>query len=106
MCHFSIFRSEMTSIGRNDVHWAPYYTKSFYVQILDVYYRQITLYSDTFDELRDDAIECNNYKDRASTLIDIWTDSMISQSQILKQHAEENLAISEATYKAYVFFLL
>ena len=38
------YRSEFSSLGRNDMNWAPYRTKSSYVDSLEVYYEQISLY--------------------------------------------------------------
>ena len=95
-------RSEFTSIGRNDIHWAPYYTQVWYVNTLDLFYDQITLYNDRFQELLDEAMSCQDFVDRAGTLIGIWTDTVVTQAQIVRDHTEATLAISEATYLAYV----
>ena len=38
------YRSEYTSLGRNDVKWAPYYTKATYVDGLETYYEQMILF--------------------------------------------------------------
>ena len=38
------YRSEFSSLGRNDMLWAPYYSKSHYEETLDVYYTQLNLY--------------------------------------------------------------
>ena len=38
------YRSQFTSLGRNDILWAPYYSKNHYEDSLDVYYTQMTLY--------------------------------------------------------------
>ena len=36
------YRSEYTSLGRNDLHWAPYYTQSTYADGLKTYEYQMT----------------------------------------------------------------
>ena len=38
------YRSEFSSLGRNDINWAPYRTKTSYVDSLELYYEQMTIY--------------------------------------------------------------
>ena len=97
--HVRAVRAGFTSVGRNDLHWAPYYTQVFYVNTLEIFYDQITVYNDVFEEMLDEFMECEDFVDRAGTLIGIWTDTVVAQAEIIKNHASDNLAVSRATYQ-------
>ena len=92
-------RSEFTSIGRNNVHYVPYYSKDFYVKTLEVFYDQITIYHNEFTAMLDSAIDCQNFVDRAGALIHVWTDAVISQAQIVQQYAYTALNTSAEVYQ-------
>ena len=97
--HVRAVRSEFTSVGRNDVQWVPYYTQLFYVNTLDIFYDQIGVYNDVFQDMLDSQMECQTFVDNAGTLISIWTDTVVSQALIIHQHAETTLAVSAEVYK-------
>ncbi|CAD5124777.1 DgyrCDS13040 [Dimorphilus gyrociliatus] len=45
------FRTEMRGIQREDVHFVPFYTKTYMAEILKNYYEKITIYKADFDRL-------------------------------------------------------
>ena len=51
-----------------------------------------------FDSMVEDQLECQTFVDRAGDLLDIWTTAVIAQGEIVLRHAENTLAVSEATY--------
>ena len=92
-------RTAFTSIGRNDMHWVPYFDKNHYLNTLENIYQQITIYNEEFEEMMDEFMECETFKDRASTLIGIWTDTVLAEAQIIMDYFRDNLQISKATYQ-------
>ena len=54
-----------------------------------------SIFSDMLEELYD----CEEFVDRATQLIGIWTTAVIAEGEIILRHAETSLEISEATYE-------
>ena len=46
-----------------------------------------------------DMYDCETFVDRSSDLLEIWTAAVIAEGKIILRHAEQSLAISEATYE-------
>lgn len=93
-------RSNFTSIGRNDLHWVPYYSKNYYTNVLQSFKAEIEHYADEYDALLAAYEDCETFENHASTLIGIWVSTVLTRSEILKEDAADALAISEATYQA------
>ena len=50
----------------------------------------------------DDITDCNNFLDRADTMIGIWADTIVAEADLLRQATYSALAESEAVYKRCV----
>ena len=97
--HVRGVRAGLTSLGRSNINWAPYFTQLYYTNSLGSYYSDITLYYNIFLELIEDAIDCSSFVDRASTLVNIWSAAILANADIEKVVASDMLAASEEMYQ-------
>ena len=56
-------------------------------------------FRDEYEAMMDDITDCNNFVDRAGTMIEIWTDTIVYEANLIAKNTRDTLEISKESWK-------
>lgn len=92
------YRANISSIGRNEIYWAPFYSPTYFQIQLDRYKLRVKDYSDAYETLVEKYDDCDTFKTNAKEMNDIWKDTIMIRSDIIRDDAKKALLEAETAY--------
>lgn len=98
---FGTFRSQkiqLIGLLRKNIRPVPFYSKQFFLHLLDNYYDKISIYKDYFDVILDEKTDIKDFIEKVEQMIRIHTEANIEDADLALTAAINAIESSNATY--------
>ncbi|CAD5124776.1 DgyrCDS13039 [Dimorphilus gyrociliatus] len=91
-------RSQITTIVRKNIRPVPFYSKQFFLHLLDNYYNKISIYDSHFNAILVDTINAQDFREKVREMIDIHSNANIEDASLALSASLGAIERSNATY--------